>query len=153
MTDPIVKTIEVACSPALAFDVFTRRIRTWWPLDSKSASASSGKAAQDLTIDPHVGGVVCEVKHDGSKDIWGEVLAYDDPHLFAMTWHPGTNEGHPTEVRVEFEAAGPDRCKVTLTHKGWEIWAEKAAEMRENYNGGWAGLLDQFYSNACAEAA
>lgn len=93
-------------------------------------------------IDLYVGGVVCEVKYDGFKDIWGEVLVYDDLYLFVMMWYLGMNEDYLIEVCVEFEVVGFDCCKVILIYKGWEIWVEKVVEMCENYNGGWVGLLD-----------
>jgi len=32
MLDPIIKTIEVPCSQAKAFDVFLNEMDSWWPL-------------------------------------------------------------------------------------------------------------------------
>ena len=67
MSDPVVKTIEVACDVRRAFDIFVSRIGTWWP-KSHSASASAGGEAQDVTIEPFVGGAVFETMHDGGRD-------------------------------------------------------------------------------------
>lgn len=137
MTDPIVKTIDVPCSPAHAFDVFVNRISDWWPLDGHAASAAAGKAALGVTIEPRVGGKVFETMHYGGIDLWGEVLAFDPGARLSITWHPGNNKAHPTHVSVSFASLDGGKTRVTLTHSGWEAWADRAGEMRENYNTGW----------------
>lgn len=148
MTDPIVKEITVPCDAQMAFDIFVHRIASWWPLDGHSASAGDGKAAQDLTIEPHVGGEMYETKHDGTRDLWGKVLEFEPGRKLATTWHPGNNKDNPTRLDVAFEAAG-DGCRVTLTHSGWEAWGEKADEMRDNYNGGWEIVFTERFAEGC----
>ena len=66
MTDPVIKTIDVPCSPARAFDVFVRNTARWWPLDRHSVSAGQGQTARDITIEPRVGGAIYETTHDGA---------------------------------------------------------------------------------------
>ena len=39
LSDPIRKSVEVPLSPNDAFDLFTEKMGTWWPLDDKSVSA------------------------------------------------------------------------------------------------------------------
>ncbi|MEZ5912605.1 MAG: SRPBCC domain-containing protein [Paracoccaceae bacterium] len=148
MTAPIVKTITVACNAAQAFEIFVARISVWWPLDRHAASAAAGKAALAVTIEPQVGGKVYETMWDGAIDHWGEVLAYEPPRHFAMTWHPGNNKDHPTRVAVLFEDMPDGGCRVTLTHSGWEAWADRADAMRENYNNGWDAVLARFIAAA-----
>ena len=58
MTAPIIKSLEVPCNAATAFDVFVSRIGAWWPLDSHAASAADGKPARDATNEARVGGRV-----------------------------------------------------------------------------------------------
>ncbi|MEZ5751362.1 MAG: SRPBCC domain-containing protein [Paracoccaceae bacterium] len=151
MTDPIVKTIDVPCSPAHAFNVFANRIADWWPLDGHAASAAAGKAALGVTVEPRVGGRVFETMHDGAIDLWGEVLTYVPGEGLSFTWHPGNNKAHPTHVSVSFAAVANGACRVTLTHSGWEAWADRAADMRENYNKGWDFVFGQRFASA-AEA-
>ena len=148
MTEPIIKTLDVNCSPEKAFEVFVTRIGTWWPLAGHSSSAGDGKDALDVTIEPRVGGAFFETRHDGAKDLWGEVLEYSPGEKFASTWHPGNNKDHPTRLDVVFEAAGEGGCRVTLTHSGWEAWADRAEEMRGNYNGGWDIVFGENYAGA-----
>lgn len=141
MTDAIVKTLQVPCAPERAFDIFVNRIASWWPLDGHAASAAAGKAALAVTIEPHVGGAVFETMHDGSRTDWGEVLEFEEGRKLAMTWHPGNNADNPTRVDVVFEAASEGQTRVTLTHSGWEIWGDSAADRRENYDSGWDFVL------------
>lgn len=149
MTDPIVKTVVVACDAAMAFDVFARETSSWWPLDGHAVSARDGKAAQAVTIEPQVGGAVYETMYDGARAEWGEVLEYAPGARLVITWHPGTNADNPTQVAVDFADVDGGKCRVTLTHSGWENWAEKAEEMRGNYNSGWDFVLEKCFVSAC----
>lgn len=144
MTDPVVKTVEVPCSAARAFDVFVRNTAKWWPLDRHSVSAGAGKAARDITIDPHVGGAIRETTHEGNISEWGRVLEFAEGKAFAMTWHPGNPASLATHLRLEFIQLAPDRTRVVLTHSGWEVLAGDADERRNGYNSGWNGVLDVF---------
>lgn len=148
MTDAIVKSVTVTCSVEHAFNVFTSRIGAWWPLATHAVSAADGKAALAATIEPRVGGVVYETKHDGQRTDWGTVLVYDPFSSFAMTWHPGTNKDKPTRVHVEF-AELDGRTVVTLTHSGWEIWGDEAADKVQGYTQGWGIILGELFVAAC----
>lgn len=149
MTDPIVKTLNVPCTAEQAFDVFVERIGTWWPLESHAASAAAGKAALDVTIEPHVGGAVYETMWDGGRNDWGKVLEFERGKTLSMTWHPGNNADHPTQVTVTFEDTSAG-ARVVLTHSGWEIWADKAADARGNYDGGWDVVFGSCFRQALA---
>ena len=149
MTDPIVKTIIVNCTPERAFDVFVNRTSDWWPLDRHAVSAGAGKVALAVTIEPKVGGAVYETMHDGNRTDWGKVLEFEQGSKLAMTWHPGTNVDAPTRVDVAFAAEGNGQTKVTLTHSGWNVWADRADDMRNSYNGGWQTVFVTRYADAC----
>ena len=153
MTDPVIKTIDVACSSDVAFDIFTVQISNWWPLDGHAASAAAGKSALAVTIEPYVGGAVYETMHDNTRDEWGEVLVYEHGKKLLMSWHPGSNKSNPTRVQVTFEDIPNGGCSVTLTHSGWSVWADKSDEMRENYNGGWNVVFGDRYMAACKNLA
>ncbi|WP_422048000.1 SRPBCC domain-containing protein [Shimia sp.] len=149
MTAPIVKTITVNCTAQAAFDVFVRNTSRWWRLDRHAVSAQSGKPAQAVTIEPQVGGAVYETMHDGARSEWGRVLVFEPGVRFAMTWHPGSDPASPTEVSVTFEDLPGGQCRVALTHSNWENWADRADEMRGNYNGGW----DHVFGTCFAQSA
>ena len=116
MPDAITKTVEVTCSAEHAFNVFVNRIAAWWPMATHAVSASDGKSALDVTIEPHVGGAIFETTHDGKRAEWGTVLVYEPGASFAMTWHPGTNKDKQTRVDVDFESNSDGGARVTLTH-------------------------------------
>ena len=148
MTDPIVKTVIVNATPERAFDVFVNRVGKWWPLDGHAVSASRGKPALAVVIEPQVGGAIYETMFDGARADWGKVLIFESGQRLAFTWHPGTDESRPTRVEVVFEAHGADQTKVTLTHSGWEIWAADAPDKRGGYDSGWDYVLAECYANA-----
>ena len=148
MSDPIVKTLDLACTPAHAFDVFVHQMARWWPLGSHSVAADRGEVQPTVAVQPHDGGHIVEPRADGSTAIWGEVLAIHPPHHFAMTWHPGTDPARPTRVELRFDPRAEGGTRVTLTHSGWEIWAADAPEKRGNYDGGWEFVFAQCYRAA-----
>lgn len=149
MTEPVVKEIEVSCDAAKAFDVFVNKTAKWWPLGGHSVSAGSGEVALAITIEPILGGAIYETKFDGARAEWGEVLVFAPGKHLAMSWHPGTNTDTPTKVEVWFEDLSEGRAKVTLKHSGWEIWADKADDMRNGYNNGWVIVFEERYAGAC----
>lgn len=149
MTDPIVKTIEVACSANEAFDIFVHNTTAWWPLGGHSVSAGSGAVAQALTIEPRIGGAVYETMHNGQRSEWGKVLSFDAGRGFSMTWHPGASADQSTEVSVTFDDVPEGRCRVQLTHSNWENLGAKAEDMRGSYNGGWVRVFEEHFARAC----
>lgn len=152
ITDPVVKTIDVPCSAAEAFDVFVHHTSSWWPLSKHAVSAGAGKVAQAVTIEPQKGGAVYETMHDGTRSEWGQVLEYDPGRRLAMSWHPGTPEETATEVVVVFSAKPEGGCRVELTHSNWQAWGERASEMRGNYDGGWVHVFEECYAAQCRQA-
>src|SRR5205085_6244220 len=83
----IVKTVTVPLDPPQAFDLFTSRIGEWWPLESHSVGGSSSAG---IVLDES--GAV-ETLGDGSTSRWGDVIDWEPPYRFSMTWHPGASPG------------------------------------------------------------
>ncbi|WP_299771909.1 SRPBCC domain-containing protein [uncultured Tateyamaria sp.] len=150
MISPIIKTIDVPCAADRAFDIFVTRIASWWPMDRHAVSAAAGKAALAVTIEPHVGGAVYETMYDGTRSDWGKVLEFEVGRNLAMTWHPGSNADSATRVDIQFDAINEAKTRVTLTHSGWEVWADEAHAKRENYDSGWDFVLGERYAAAVA---
>ena len=138
--DPVVKTIRVSLAPKAAFDLFTRRTETWWPMDSHSVSAGIGTPAHSLAMTCELGGALIETTADGTTHTWGTVLELADGESFAMTWHPGRTDGAETHLHVAFQADGSGTL-VTLTHSNWDNLGKEAQKTRDGYNGGWDGVL------------
>jgi len=149
MVEPVVKTVELACSAAHAFEVFVNQTSRWWPMGKHSVSSGTGEVAQRIVIEPHAGGAVYEVMFDGARSEWGKVTRFEADQALKMSWHSGSNSEMATEVEVQFEPLGEARCKVTLTHRGWEVWADKAQNMRDGFNGGWVVVFEEGFAKAC----
>ena len=147
MTDPIVKTISVDCTPDHAFDVFVNRISRWWPLDTHAVSVAQGKPALSVVVEPKLGGAIYEVMHDGTRSDWGEVQVFEPGARLAITWHPGGGADKATRVDVEFTAVRNGQTQVTLTHSQWEVWGADAQEKRDSYNSGWDVVLGMRFAS------
>ena len=131
------KSLVVNCSPERAFEVFTREVGSWWPLQTYAI----GEDITEVVWEEHIGGRIFERHGDGSEGEWGRVVAWEPPARFVMSWYPGKDDSQATELEVRFTAEG-DGTRVDLEHRGWEIFAEEAQETRNNYDSGWPTVLD-----------
>jgi uncharacterized protein YndB with AHSA1/START domain len=139
-TESIVKTVVVDFAPPEAFDLFTTRIASWWPVRTHSYG---GDQVKDVVLEPRVGGRLYEVTDAGEQD-WGNVRAWDPPNGFLLEWLIG--EACGTEVEVTFTEEGPG-SRVVLEHRGFG-----AGDARENYAGGWDVVLGPFVESASKKA-
>jgi uncharacterized protein YndB with AHSA1/START domain len=137
---PIHKTLVVDCAPERAFEVFTRELGTWWPLQTHSVGKDEIVA---VVFEEWAEGRVYERHANGTEEDWGRVLDWNPPVSFTMSWSPGSDPAQATELTVRFAAEG-DGTRVDLEHRGWEILAGRGREMRGNYDGGWDGVLDHY---------
>lgn len=144
---PLEIAVTVPLPPEEAFDLFTRDVASWWPLATHSVC---GARAATCAFEGGAGGQLVEVSDDGSRHVWGTVLAWDPPDRLALTWHPGRDASTAQEVEVRF-VPQPDGCRVELTHSGWEALAEAAPAARDRYEGGWQHVLGGAFRQA-AEA-
>ncbi len=131
MSDSVTTTVEVAVSPEVAFDVFTREIDAWYRIDRETLPDITRTAA--IRFEPHLDGRLLDV-HDLATDEareLGRITAWEPGRRLVFT----DNEG--TEVEVTFERSGTG-TRVTLTHRGLDNLAPKrAAQLRRK---GWAAL-------------
>ncbi len=133
---PVTRHVEVATDPARAFELWTAQVGSWWPMATHSVHGADATVA-------FTDGRLVETAPDGSTCTWGTVTAWAPPDLLAMTWRPGRDTSDATQIEVRFESVDLERTRVTLTHSGWEARAE-AAQIRGNYDIGWAVVLGTF---------
>ena len=138
-TDAIRKTVLVDFTPAEAFELFTTRINSWWPVQTHSYG---GGAVRDVVFERRAGGRVYEVTDEGERD-WARVREWEPPGRFLLDWLIG---GHGTEVEVTFAPEGPG-ARLVLEHRGF---AEP--ERRTSYDGGWDEVLATFVESASKKA-
>ena len=129
------------------FDSFVRTIGAWWPVDPFSGGRGR---VRDVTFERKIGGRVYESWHDGTRVEWGDVLAWEPPTRFVMSWR-----GTPvvTQVELTFTELGPSLTRVTVEHRGWEALTDEQLSadcaLPGGYNGGawdtgWRRILDAF---------
>jgi hypothetical protein len=134
--EPHRHTLDLACDPERAFDVFTFGMGDWWdPAYTPDAATFSG-----IVVEPYVGGTVA-TQHGEEQFPFGEVTAWEPGVRFAQTFTLAMDRSHPSELEVRFEAVG-DGCRVMLEHGGW---THDNADYREKY-GDWPHLLAGFES-------
>lgn len=131
------------------FDVFVRTLGTWWPVNPFSVGEDR---VRDVTVEPRLGGRVYETWDDGHTATWGEVVVWDRPHAFGMTWDLTPV---PTEVQLTFRAVAPGLTRVAVEHSGWERLSDeevaRACALPDDggyaggsYVRGWAMILEDF---------
>jgi len=152
MPEPVIKTIEVPCSQAVAFSTFIDKLGSWWPLDKNSVSAMQGEVAKKVEIEARTGGSVYEIGHDDTRHEWGSVTTYSPSDKLVLAWHIGLPAEQASVVTVDFIVVDSNKTRVVLTHDNWEAFGEKANDMREGYNKGWVGVFETAYAGACATA-
>jgi uncharacterized protein YndB with AHSA1/START domain len=135
----IVKTVTVPLDPDRAFDLFTKDIGSWWPLEPHSVGG-----ATSLGVTFSESGLV-ETLADGTATSWGEVVEWAPPSRVVVTWHPGEEPGPgQTQVAVTFEPTSAGTV-VRLEHSGWE---RVQPSRRDGYDTGWDLVLGAFVSAA-----
>lgn len=148
MTDPIRKTVTVPLRPDEAFDVFTRDLFHWWPMDTHSLSAAKGALPTAVTVEPREGGQIMETLPDGSTAPWGRVTTWDRGRAFGVLWHVGRDEAQATDLDLVFTPTDTG-TRVDLTHGGFDRLGKEATAMAENYTTGWDHVLGACYGGHC----
>lgn len=153
---PVRQATLVRSDVGHTFDVFVRTMGVWWPVQPFSAG---GDRVRDVTVEPEVGGRVYETWADGTTCVWGELLAWQPPRLFCMTW---TMTPKPTEVELTFTALGPKLTRVAVEHRGWEAMTDEELSRdcalpggyaSGGYSIGWSRILACFVPAAEGESA
>lgn len=154
--EPIRASTSVRLDPARAFELFTARIDTWWPLETHSRAADDfdgeGVKVEHVDFQSFAGGKVLEHLSNGQVLPWGEVLVWEPPVRFVLAWKPNSNANPPTELEVRFTPK-PDGTLVELEHRGWERLGEIAVKARGSYGEGWSISLGRFQEAADREVA
>ncbi len=142
---PVRKTIRVNASAARAFDVFTAGLGKWWPRDHGIGK----QPIIDRVMETRLGGKWYVLSEDGSRADVGEIIVWEPPQRFVMTFDinsqfkPDTTVG--SEVEVRFIAESANLTRVELEHRKFErLGAEGGAKMRGAVDGGWPGILERF---------
>lgn len=142
------KSITVDCSPEHAFDTYTARIGSWWPLHTHSIGGPGDERPVEAVFESGVGGRLFERMANGDEHEWAKVLVWEPPHRFVIDWHVNP-DNPPTEVEVKFTPDG-DGTRVDVEHRGWERYGDRAQEAFGDYNSGWESVLARYVEAASA---
>ena len=145
-TEPVRHEVVVALPLAQAFELFTAHLSRWWPQGSHSCS--NDRHAR-VVFPSQPGQPVLEIAPGGEQHVWGHLTAWDPPHAFAMTWHPGHDARLATQLEVRFSARGASACAVQVVHGGWQ----SRPDAREGYLRGWPVVLQGLVAAARPGAA
>lgn len=149
MLEPIVKTIDVPCSPQKAFEIFVD-MASWWPLDKRSMSLMHAKApAKHLTVEPKLGGRIVETASDDVEHHWGTFTKYAPPGHLQMDFHMGLPATQSGQVDITFTAISDTVTRVELVHSNWEGYGDMAEMMIKGYGGSWDMLFGEAFAAAC----
>ncbi len=146
--EPIRKQCELPLAVEEAFDLFTARLDSWWPLGSHSIA---GAEVERVRFEPFVGGRVVEVASGGTEHSWADVLAWDPPHRFALSWHPTVDAIAASIVEVTFTPTSRGSL-LTLEHGWWEEFGDDGHALRAQYDPGWDMVLAPLEQAALARA-
>lgn len=141
------KSVTVAAPIALAFEVFTGDIASWWPM----ASHHIGEAdCQAVVIEPRAGGRWYERGVNGVECTWGRVAVWEAPRRVVLVWQLSARwEFDPalhTEVDVRFTTIDQRTTRVDLEHRGLDAYGADAMAMRDAFASpnGWNGMLEHY---------
>ncbi len=79
---PVCKSVRVKAPIARAFDVFTRGLSGWWPLDHGVGK----KPIQKVVMEPRLGGRWLEIAEGGTQTSVATVTSWEPPHRLVMLW-------------------------------------------------------------------
>ncbi|KAB2342437.1 SRPBCC family protein [Actinomadura rudentiformis] len=147
--EPVQQVTIVRSDRAHTFEVFVRRIGSWWP----GRPFSFGEGRPDMVhMDEALGGRVHETWADGTEHDWGRITVWEPSARLALTWEIPPAAG--TEVEVRFSAVGPSLTRVELEHRGWDKLPPErlaaAAAVPGGFDEAWSLILGRFA--AVAEA-
>ena len=133
--DPITHEYALRCSVEHAFETYPARIGEWWD----PRYTANAETLEAVVIEPRVGGRVYATHSDIGEDDWGEVTVWQPGARLVHTFTLAQDPAHPSEVAVEFVAAG-DGCTMRFAHGGW---TEANAAVRPKF-GDWSVILERF---------
>ena len=143
---PVRRNIEVNAAQAKAFDVFTRKVSTWWP-----KSHHIGKVdITEVVIEPRAKGRWYERGVDGSECEWGHVIAWNPPNSITLAWQLNDKwQFDPeliTEVEVRLVPLDAARTRVELEHRNLERFGDQVEAVRQaiDSDNGWMAILRSF---------
>ena len=148
MIEPLRMSFEVECPPGQAFDLWTQRASSWWPVDHTVTAEPGVK----VLFEARVGGRVFERTPAGQEVDWGQITIWEPPRRLGYLWHIRTDRADATEVEIRFHDQGEAKTRVEIEHRGWERLGSRGPGWRTANQAGWNGVLPE-YVRVCSRVA
>jgi uncharacterized protein YndB with AHSA1/START domain len=140
--DALVTEIDIAAPAERVFKALTdpAQLKRWFTSPECPAKTWNMDARLGGKYDYATGKGTVVVNGVSEFKCHGEILEFDPPHLLVYTWIANWHDDkqRKTTVRWELETFGKS-THVKITHSG--LAQEKV--VREDYRGGWPGVLEQ----------
>ena len=146
---PVTQALIVPLEPALAFDLFVRRLPEWWPVSVRSVWLDKSLGCR---VDARLDGNIVEHGPGGAEAIWGTFRRFNEASDVLLDWHPGSPPESATQVEIRFTPAA-DGTLVELAHWNWERLGERGSFLRGVYANGWAAVFACFADFAVSPRA
>jgi uncharacterized protein YndB with AHSA1/START domain len=112
----IMVSIRLKVTPAVAFDLFTRKVDDWWRRGPKYRMGPQGR----LRFEPGEGGRLVEIYDEAAGDLFeiGRILVWRPGERLIFEWRtPNFTADQVTEVDIGFTAI-EGGTRLTLEHRG-----------------------------------
>ena len=145
MIEPLRLTFVVSCPAAHAFQTWTSRTSSWWPVEA----TVSGERGFAVMFEPRVGGRIFERTPAGTEIDWGLITVWEPPHRLCYLWHIAADRRDATDVEIVFRPISEDETAIEIEHGGWDRLGLRGQPWRDANQAGWGGVIPA-YSEACA---
>jgi hypothetical protein len=112
----IMVSIRLKVTPAVAFDLFTRKVDDWWRRGPKYRMGPQSR----LCFEPGAGGRLIEIYDEAAGDLFeiGRILVWRPGERLVFEWRPPNfTADQVTEVDIGFIAI-EGGTRLTLEHRG-----------------------------------
>jgi uncharacterized protein YndB with AHSA1/START domain len=140
-TQPVTKSVLLACDPARAFELFTKHAGAWWPEDRRHTD----DAASTIRIESS--GRFFERATDGTEVELGVVRRFEAAQRLILDWYPGTGPDDPTHVEIRFESVDGG-TRVSITHGPGAASDATFRRTASAYERSWDAVLAAFSNTA-----
>jgi hypothetical protein len=146
--EPLRMAFDVQCPAEHAFDLWTQRLSSWWPVDH-TVTAEPGL---EVVFEGRRGGRIFERTPSGREVEWGEITVWEPPRRLCYLWYIRSDRADATEVEIRFKDRDADHTTVEIEHRGWERLGTRGPGWRDANRSGWDGVVPDYIA-ACAAAA
>jgi hypothetical protein len=146
--EPLRMAFDVRCPVAHAFDLWTQRPTSWWPV----AHTVTAEPGVRVVFEGRPGGRIFERTPAGGEVEWGEITIWEPPRRLCYLWYIRTDRADATEVEVRFNDRGEALTRVEIEHRGWERLGTRGPGWRHANQSGWNGVLPDYVA-VCSKAA